>query len=144
MLRAPTEAEGLIADYRKVGLSLERHPVALLRPRLTESGYCTAAQVQEARHGALRRAAGLVINRQRPGTASGVIFMTLEDETGYINLVVWPWVVERQRREVLHSRLLAVHGTIEKESGVVHLVAGRLEDKTRWLGGLETRSRDFG
>jgi error-prone DNA polymerase len=143
MLRAPTEAESLIADYRKVGLSLGRHPLALLRKRLGQQGLCTAADLQNARHGALRRCAGLVINRQRPGTASGVIFMTLEDETGYINLVVWPWVVERQRREVLHSRLLVVYGKVEKEGDVVHLVASRLIDRTPLLGRLQTRSRDF-
>ena len=143
MLRAPSEAESVIADYRKVGLTLGQHPLALLRERLSGLRLCTAAQVQASRHGQHRRAAGLVINRQRPGTASGVIFMTLEDETGYINLVVWPWVVEQQRREVLHGRLLAAYGKVEKEGDVVHLVAARLVDHTRLLGHLETRSRDF-
>ena len=144
MLRAPTEAEGLVADYKKLGLTLGRHPLVLLRSRLERFRLSTAAELNLAPHGALRRSAGLVINRQRPGTASGVIFMTLEDETGYINLVVWPWVVEKQRREVLHARLLVVYGKVEKEGEVVHLVANRLVDKTSLLGRLETRSRDFG
>ena len=144
MLRAPTEAEGLVADYQKLGLTLGRHPLALLRSRLERFRLTTAAELNLAPQGALRRSAGLVINRQRPGTASGIVFMTLEDETGYINLVVWPWVVEKQRREVLHARLLMVYGKVEKEGEVVHLVANRLIDKTALLGRLETRSRDFG
>ena len=144
MLRAPTEAENLVADYHKMGLSLAHHPLALLRTRLEAMNLRTAAQVQATRHGQSCRAAGLVINRQHPGTASGVVFMTLEDETGYINLVVWPRAVERQRREVLHGRLLAVYGKVEKEGEVVHLVANRLVDHSRMLGRLQTRSRDFG
>ena len=126
------------------GLTLGRHPMALLRERFDRLRARRAREIDRTPHQRFVRAAGLVINRQRPGTASGVIFMTLEDETGYINLVVWPWVVERQRREVLHGRLLAVHGRVEKEGEVVHLIAARLVDHTRLLGRLETRSRDFG
>jgi error-prone DNA polymerase len=89
------------------------------------------------------RAAGLVINRQRPSTASGVLFMTLEDEKGHINLVLWPRLVERQRRVALGARLLGVEGHIEREGDVVHLVARRLTDLSPLLGRLMTRSRDF-
>jgi error-prone DNA polymerase len=89
------------------------------------------------------RPAGLVINRQCPSTAGGVIFATLEDETGCVNLVVWPWVAERQRRVLLGARLMGVSGTIERDGEVVHLVAGRLEDHSALLGELATRSRDF-
>jgi error-prone DNA polymerase len=89
------------------------------------------------------RTTGLVLARQRPSTASGVIFTTLEDETGHVNGVLWPWVVERQRREVLASRLVEVSGNVEREREVVHLIAGRLVDRTPLLGALETRSRDF-
>ena len=103
----------------------------------------TAADVRRCRHGEHVRAAGIVINRQRPSTASGVIFMTLEDETGHINVVVWPWVVERQRREVVGSRLVGIDGTIEREGEVVHLVVGRITDLSHLLGRLQTRSRDF-
>ena len=143
LLPIPTEGDEIVADYRHLGLTLGRHPVALLRSHLDRIRMSTAEQIRAASHGVFARAAGLVINRQRPSTASGVIFITLEDETGYINVVLWPWVIERQRREVLGARLLAVHGTVEREAEVVHLVAGRLEDHSPLLGRLETRSRDF-
>jgi error-prone DNA polymerase len=94
-------------------------------------------------HGSAARVAGLVTCRQRPDTASGVVFVTLEDETGNINVVVWSRLVERQRRELLGARLLGVHGTIERDGEVVHLVARRLVDHSALLGPLETASRDF-
>ena len=87
--------------------------------------------------------AGLVLIRQRPGTAKGVIFVTLEDETGCTNVIVWRDLSERQRRELLGSRLMAVYGTVEREGEVVHVLAGRLVDLTPMLGALSTRSRDF-
>jgi error-prone DNA polymerase len=89
------------------------------------------------------RTAGIVIGRQRPGTASGVVFVTLEDETGHTNVIVWHDLGERQRRELLGARLMAVEGKVERESDVVHLVAARLTDLTPLLGALTTRSRDF-
>ena len=103
----------------------------------------TAEELRALGDGQPARAAGLVINRQRPGTASGVIFMTLEDETGHINVIVWNRIAERQRRETLGARLLGVYGVLQREGGVIHLVARRLEDHTRLLGRLVTRSRDF-
>jgi error-prone DNA polymerase len=115
----------------------------LLRARLARQRMATAAQIRRMPHGKLARAAGLVIGRQRPDTASGVIFVTLEDETGMINVVVWRGVAENQRRALLGSHLLAVHGVIEREGEVVHLIAGRLEDLSTLLGRLTTRSRDF-
>ncbi|MCP5153809.1 MAG: error-prone DNA polymerase [Ectothiorhodospiraceae bacterium] len=144
LLRRPTEGQDLVADYRALGLSLGRHPLALLRSALARRRLIPARELNARGHGSFARTAGVVINRQRPESASGVIFMTLEDETGHVNLVLWPWVVERQRREVLGARLLAVHGTVQREGEVVHLVAGRLDDLTHLLGALETRSRDFG
>ncbi len=89
------------------------------------------------------RTAGIVICRQRPGTASGVIFVTLEDETGHVNLIVWSAVAEAQRRPLLEARLLEVHGELQREGAVMHVIAARLIDKTRWLGALKTRSRNF-
>jgi error-prone DNA polymerase len=142
-LAAPTEGDDIVADYATLGLTLGRHPVALLRPRLARMRMATAAQVREMPHGRLTRAAGLVIGRQRPDTASGVIFVTLEDETGMVNVVVWHSVSETQRRELLGSHLLAVHGVIERQGEVVHLVAGRLVDHSHLLGRLLTNSRDF-
>jgi error-prone DNA polymerase len=143
MLPVPAEGQNLVADFRTMGLTLGRHPAALLRGHLKSLGMATAAEIRRCRHGERVRAAGIVINRQRPSTASGVIFMTLEDETGHINVVVWPWVVERQRREVVGSRLVGIHGTIEREGEVVHLVVGRITDLSHLLGRLQTRSRDF-
>jgi len=143
MLPVPGEGDDLVADYAALGLTLGRHPLALLRARLTRLGARTAEAVGALGHGARARAAGLVVNRQRPSTASGVIFATLEDETGFVNLVVWPWVAERQRRALLESRLMLVAGTVEREGEVVHLVAARIEDRSALLGRLETRPRDF-
>jgi error-prone DNA polymerase len=102
-----------------------------------------AAAIITRSHGSRVRAAGLVTCRQRPDTASGVIFVTLEDETGCLNVVVWREVAERQRQALLGARLLAVDGCIERDGEVVHLIAGRLADHSALLGRLEAPSRDF-
>jgi error-prone DNA polymerase len=138
-----TEGQDLAADYASVGLTLGRHPLALLRDTLRAQRLVTAAELLTFPHGRLTRAAGLVIGRQRPGTASGVTFITLEDETGQINVVVWRDLGERQRRELLGSRLLAVYGVLERQGEVAHLIAGHLKDLTPLLGDLVTHSRDF-
>ena len=140
---APSEGEDLVADYASLGLTLGRHPLALLRPRLRRMRLSTAAELRRFPHGRLARAAGIVIGRQRPDTASGVVFVTLEDETGSINVIVWRDVGEAQRRELLGSRLLAVHGVLERQGEVVHLIARRLVDHSVLLGKLATSSRDF-
>ncbi len=142
-LPAPTEGEDVVADYRRIGLTLERHPVALLRRELAKRRLSTSADILRAPHGRLARTAGIVIGRQRPDTKSGVVFVTLEDETGATNVIVWRDLSDRQRRELLGSRLLAVYGKVEREGDVVHLIAGRLVDLTPLLGSLPTRSRDF-
>jgi error-prone DNA polymerase len=142
-LPMPTEGEEIVADYASLGLTLGRHPLALLRPHLARERMMTAAQLLKARHGQHVRAAGLVTCRQRPGTASGVIFVTLEDETGSTNVVVWRDLGQRQRRTLLGARLLGVHGVLERDGGVAHLIAGRLVDLSHLLGRLTTRSRDF-
>ena len=138
-----TEGQNLVADYDSLGLTLGRHPLALLRDTLRAQRLVTAAELRTFPHGRLTRAAGLVIGRQRPGTASGVTFVTLEDETGQINVVVWRDLGERQRRELLGSRLLAVYGVLERQGEVTHLIAGHLKDLTPLLGDLVTQSRDF-
>jgi error-prone DNA polymerase len=138
-----TEGQNLAADYASVGLTLGRHPLALLRDQLKRQRLITAQELRAFPHGRLTRAAGLVIGRQRPGTASGVTFLTLEDETGQINVVVWRDLAERQRKELLGSRLLAVYGTLERQGEVAHLIAGYLKDLTPLLGKLMTHSRDF-
>jgi error-prone DNA polymerase len=103
----------------------------------------SAERLRTLAHGQPARAAGLVTCRQRPDTASGVVFVTLEDETGCVNVVVWRDLVERQRKELLGARLLGVQGIIEREGEVVHLVARRLFDHSALLGRLTARSRDF-
>jgi error-prone DNA polymerase len=142
-MAAPDEGEDIVADYASLGLTLGRHPLALLRPRLQRLGLMPAAAVQVRAHGGRVRAAGLVTCRQRPDTASGVIFVTLEDETGCVNVVVWRDLIERQRRELLGARLLAVDGYVERDGEVVHLIARRLADRSALLGRLLASSRDF-
>ncbi len=142
-LPAPGEADNLIADYQRLQLTLRRHPLTLLRGHLAARRFVTASDLKRAGHRALIRAAGIVVGRQRPGTATGIVFVTLEDETGLANIVVHPQLVERQRRELLGANLLGVFGQLQVEGEVVHLVARRLIDLSAWLGRLETASRDF-
>jgi error-prone DNA polymerase len=142
-LAAPDEGENLVADYRSLGLTLRRHPLTLLRQHLAERRFIPAAALRASGNHALIRAAGIVVGRQRPGTATGIVFVTLEDESGLTNVVVQPWLVEKQRRELLGATLLGVYGQLQVEGEVVHLVARRLVDLSAWLGRLETSSRDF-
>jgi error-prone DNA polymerase len=142
-LIAPSEGEDIVADYASLGLTLGRHPLALLRERLQRQHMLTAAELRDLPHGRIARVTGLVTGRQRPGTASGVTFVTLEDETGMVNVIVWRDLAERQRKELLRSNLLTVYGTLERAGEVVHLIAGRLRDQSALLGKLTTRSRDF-
>jgi error-prone DNA polymerase len=143
LLRTPGEGEDIVADYTHAGLTLRRHPLALLRTRLEGRGVLTAARLREMQHGATVRTAGLVITRQRPGSAQGVTFVTLEDETGYVNLIVWRNVAERQRQALVGSRLLGVAGELQMEGEVMHVIAHRLVDLSPWLGRLVAPSRDF-
>jgi error-prone DNA polymerase len=142
-LPAPTEGQDIAADYRALGLTLGRHPLALLRRQLQAKRLVTAADIACTPHGRIARTAGIVIGRQRPDTVSGVVFVTLEDETGATNVIVWRDLFDRQRRELLGSRLMAVYGRVEREGEVVHLIAGHLVDLTPLLGSLSTHSRDF-
>jgi error-prone DNA polymerase len=143
LLPRPSEGQQIVADYGSLGLSLRRHPLALLRPRLAERRLMTAADVLRATPGATVRVAGLVITRQRPASANNVTFVTLEDETGQVNLVVWRQLAERRRAVLLGARLMGVRGEIQRESGVTHLIAEALVDYSDLLGGLVIRSRDF-
>ncbi len=142
-LQAPSEAQEIVADYRVIGLTLGRHPLALLRPQLLKQRFLPASTLSGFRQGQFARACGIVTVRQRPATAKGTVFVTLEDETGVVNVIVWPALVELQRKELLHSSLLAVYGVWQTESNVSHLIARRLIDLTPLLGRLETASRDF-
>jgi len=143
LLKVPTEGQDIAADYRNLGFTLGRHPLALLRDSLLAMHIEQASTVTELEHGASACAAGLVITRQRPGSAAGVTFVTIEDETGYLNLVVWERVAESQRPILLGATLLGVRGKVQKEGEVVHVVADRLYDHSALLGSLPTRSRDF-
>jgi len=143
LLAPPGEGAEIAADYASLGLTLRRHPVALLRGRLSAHRLLSAREVAEIPVGTRIATAGLVINRQRPAAANDVTFVTIEDETGCVNLVVWKRVAERQRAALLGARLLGVYGEVQRESGVTHLIAERLADYSSLLGGLVTVSRDF-
>ncbi|SAK86634.1 DNA polymerase [Caballeronia glebae] len=143
VLGAPLEAETIVADYNSTGLTLGRHPLSLLRPALLEQRLMPASTLMTYRNGRLARGCGLVTVRQRPGTAKGVMFVTIEDETGNVNVIIWPSLLERQRREALGAALLGVYGTWQCEGEVRHLVAQRLVDMSHLLGGLNTVSRNF-
>ena len=143
LLRVPREGEDTVADYATTGLTLGRHPLALLRPRLARRRVLSAADLARCRHGDRVRTAGLVITRQRPGTATGVVFVTLEDETGSINVIVWASLVETQRRPLLEARLLEVTGEVQREGEVIHVIARHLGDRSALLGRLSIASRDF-
>ncbi len=142
-LEAPSEVEDTLADYRSLGLTLQRHPIALLREELSRFKVQTAAVLKTYPHGRLARASGLVTHRQRPETAKGTTFVTLEDETGAVNVIVWPRVFEAHRRELLGTRLLTVYGQWQREGEVMHLVAMKLIDHSPLFEGLVARSRDF-
>ena len=143
MLQAPTEGEDIVADYASLRLTLGRHPLAVLRKHCDHIGITAAAGLQKRRTGDAVTVAGLVIGRQRPGTASGVVFMTLEDETGNINLIIWPKVLEHYRQAVLRSQLPVVRGTLQREDGVTHVIAREFSDYSCWVGQLQTKSRNF-
>jgi len=142
-LPPPAEGEEILFDYQTTGLTLRRHPLALLRPTLEKRRLMTAAQCHQQPDLRLVRHCGIVTLRQQPDTAAGTIFMTLEDETGVVQVIVWRSLREKQRRELLQSRLLAVYGTWQREGEVCNLIAGRLEDLTPLLGRLAPGSRNF-
>jgi error-prone DNA polymerase len=137
------EGQAIVADYASMGLTLRRHPLALLRPRLTAMRLSSAAELKSFPNGRLARTTGIVTVRQRPGTAKGIVFVTIEDETGTTNIIVWNDVSRRQRRELLGSMLLTVYGVWQREVEVTHLVAKRLVDHSSLLGQLVVESRDF-
>ena len=143
LLPKPSEGQNIVADYRSTGLTLERHPMCLLRRHLDRYRYAQSSTLPELRDGQPVNVAGLVITKQRPGTASGVTFVTLEDETGQINLVLWKQVAEEFRAALLNARLLGVTGELQIEGQVIHVVAHRLFDHSNLLGNLSVRSRDF-
>lgn len=137
------EGEEIVFDYSTTGLTLRRHPLALLRPLLAKRHLMTARDLHAQPNGRPVRYCGIVTLRQQPETAKGTIFVSLEDETGVVQVIVWRSLRESQRSELLRSRLLSVHGTWQREGEVGNLIAGHLEDLTPLLGRLSTASRDF-
>ena len=150
-LPGASEGEEVVFDYAATGLTLRRHPLAILRPQLAKMGLLTSAQLHHLPNGRWVRACGIVTMRQQPQTAKGVVFVTLEDETGNVNVIVWKSLREEQRSELLKSRLMAVYGTWQRDDGIAgsgggevrHLIAQRLVNLTPLLGRLGTASRDF-
>ncbi len=133
----------VVEDYHHVGLSLRSHPVSFLRSDLHRRRIVACAEAMESRDGRWLEAAGIVLVRQRPGSAKGVMFITLEDETGIANLVVWPKVFEANRRAVLSASMISVRGRIQREGEVVHLVAQRIVDLSAELASVGEREAGF-
>lgn len=142
-LKEAPEGEAIVWDYASLGLTLRRHPLALLRPQLTQRRLQTGEELRASPNGRPVRTCGIVTVRQQPGTAHGVVFVTLEDETGTVQVIIWRAVRERFQQALVRSRLLAVRGVWQREGEVGNLIAGHLEDLTPLLGRLATGSRDF-
>lgn len=143
ILRPMTAGGDVVEDYRHVSLSLRDHPVSFLRHDLRRRRMVTCLEAMEARDGRWVEAAGIVLVRQRPGSAKGVMFITLEDESGIANLVVWPKVFEQNRRTILSAGMIAVRGRVQREGEVVHLVAQRLTDLSADLASVGDRETAF-
>jgi error-prone DNA polymerase len=143
MLRAPQAGESVCADYASLGLTLGPHPLALLRDNLERLGALSSQVVNNLEDGCLVHTAGIVTVRQKPSSAKSVTFISLEDENGSINLIVWQALATQQHQTLIGSRLLGVYGKVQKEGQVTHVIAYRLKDYTRLLGDLTTDSRDF-
>jgi error-prone DNA polymerase len=133
-------AEHVVNDYQTLRLSLKAHPMHFLRPQFAADGVTSCADLRKAKDGTRVSLAGVILVRQRPGTAKGVVFMTLEDETGVANAVVWPQMLERYRKVVMGARLILIRGRIQRHEDIIHLVAEYLEDRSPWLARLAEES----
>jgi len=134
--------EHVVEDYASLSLTLKRHPLAFLRREFAREGLVTAAELADLPVDRRLSIAGIVLIRQRPGSANGVVFITIEDETGIANLIVWPQILERFRRAALGATLLSCTGKLQREESVIHVVADRLEDMTSRLNTLRDRTGD--
>lgn len=141
-LPVPGEGQEIVADYAHLGLTLRRHPLALLRPVFERYGWSSSQSLERCSNNCRICVVGLAVNRQHPN-AGGTIFITLEDEFGCSNIVIWSRVVQQYQKAVVHGRLLMVEGKVEREGRVIHVIADAIHDYTQWLGGLNTSSRDF-
>jgi error-prone DNA polymerase len=142
-LPALAPIQKVLADYGSAGLTLRQHPMSFLRSLLDRLGVVPAAGVANLESGVYLTVAGVVLLRQRPGTAGGITFVTLEDETGMINLIVRPEIWERYRRAARTATVMLVKGRLQKENEVIHILAARLEDLSAKFADLSARSRDF-
>jgi error-prone DNA polymerase len=138
-----SEAAEVLADYRTTGMSLRAHPLEFLRPGLNQLGVVTAAQLKTRPDRKPVCVAGIVLVRQRPGTAKGITFVTLEDETGMANLIVRPAVWKRHRSAALGATVLLAHGRLQRQGEIIHVLATKLEDLSGWMRQMRSRSRDF-
>ena len=132
--------EEVVADYQTLRLSLKAHPLAFLRPRLAERGFLRACDLKTRKTRAMIHVAGVVLVRQQPGSAKGVCFITLEDETGVINLVIWPDLKAKQRKVVMGARLMEVRGRVEYDDEVIHVIAAHLTDASDDLARLSDQT----
>ncbi|HEY1076087.1 MAG TPA: error-prone DNA polymerase [Fontimonas sp.] len=142
-LAAPREGEEILADYQSTGLTLRRHPVSLLRSRLQRSRITANGKLDELDDGASVRVAGIVMFSQRPGSAKGTMFMTLEDETGIVNLIIRPKLIEAERDAVVGAQFLIAQGRLQRQHSVTHVIAEHFYDRSHWVGELPYLSRDF-
>ena len=142
-LKPMTEGREVVEDYGHVGLTLRRHPLAFLRDELTERKMIPCSDLERTRDGRYLWIAGLVLVRQRPGSAKGVMFITVEDETGVANLIIWPSMFEANRRIVMGARMLGIYGQVQKEGEVVHVIAKKLVDLSDMLMSLGQRGEAF-
>ncbi len=138
-----TDGRAVVEDYRSLGLSLRAHPVSFLRGVLRARGMIACADLRAMRDGRWTTVPGLILVRQRPGSAKGILFLTIEDETGIANIVVWQSVFEAHRALIVSARMLAVRGRVQREGEVIHVVADRLEDLSPLLAGLGRAGEDF-
>ena len=138
------ETDDLRADYTSLGLTLGRHPMAMLRDTGEPFSQCkTSKDLEDLKHGRFVQVSGIVTGRQRPSSASGVLFLTLEDETNNINVVIWTRVLERYRAAIVQGRLLKIKGVMERKDSVIHVIAGHVEDLSHYLEQFSLKSRDF-
>ena len=143
LLPVASESQNIVGDYGATGFTLRRHPLALFRQHLNNYQVSTASDLADIENEAHVKVTGLVTCRQRPLTAAGVTFLTLEDESGFVNVVVWPSLGEKLRPIVRQAMLIGVVGHVQKSDGVIHLIASHLVDLSHWLGSMELSSRNF-
>jgi error-prone DNA polymerase len=143
ILQKPNAWQDLVQDVASTRVSLNNHPIGFFRAQLRLKNVHLLSSIAQIKTGYVINIAGLVTNRQRPGTANGVTFLTLEDETGQANIIVWSQVLERYRQAVVFGSLLLIEGQLQREGEVIHIVTRRVEDLSHWQGDLVTTSRDF-